>query len=129
MSLSRFHGSCSRIWLGRMHRTFHDRRDQVIDKKRAALVRAARREGHLCYWPVPLAAACACSIFFAISALTASRLKLAPRCIGGHSWKVWSSLPITCWTKTKRQNWNLNQSKYCCPRFFVTSFGQAVLPN
>src|SRR5438093_9365758 len=22
-----------RIWLGRMHRTFHDRRDQVIDKK------------------------------------------------------------------------------------------------
>src|SRR6266513_5583508 len=28
-----FHGSCSRIWLGRMRRTFHDRRDQVIDKK------------------------------------------------------------------------------------------------
>jgi len=33
-----------------------DRRDQVIEKRRAAL-RAARRKGHFCYWPVPLAAA------------------------------------------------------------------------
>ena len=32
--------------------------------------------------------------------------------------KVWSSLPTTCWTKTKRQNWYLNQSKYCCAAFF-----------
>jgi len=31
----RFHGSCSRIWLGRMRRAFHDRKDQVIDKRRA----------------------------------------------------------------------------------------------
>src|SRR6266480_7020751 len=78
-------------------------------------VRSARRDGCFCYWPVPLLAASACCIFFAISALTASRLKLAPLCIGGKSRKVWSSLPITCWTNTKRQNWNLNQSKYCCP--------------
>src|SRR5438876_8358427 len=32
-AFSRFHGSCSRIWLGRMRRGFHDRRNQVIDKK------------------------------------------------------------------------------------------------
>ncbi len=43
----------------------------------------ARREGHFCYWLGPLLAASACSIFFAISAFTASRLKLAPLCIGG----------------------------------------------
>src|SRR2546423_8123656 len=36
-----------------------------------------------CYWPVPLLAASAWAIFLAISAFTASRLKLAPRCIGG----------------------------------------------
>src|SRR4051794_25507306 len=29
----RCHSSCSRIWLGRMRRACHDRRDQVIDKK------------------------------------------------------------------------------------------------
>src|SRR5882757_9555344 len=45
--------------------------------------RAARREGYFGYCPVPLAAASACFIFAAISAFTASRLKLAPRCIGG----------------------------------------------
>src|SRR5206468_10039228 len=28
----RFHGSCSRIWLDRMRRTFHDRRDPGMDK-------------------------------------------------------------------------------------------------
>src|SRR5580765_632633 len=28
-----FHGSCSRIWLGRIRRAFHNRRDQVIDEK------------------------------------------------------------------------------------------------
>src|SRR6266446_9136764 len=33
----RFHGSCSRIWLGRMRRAFHNRRVQVIDKRRTAL--------------------------------------------------------------------------------------------
>src|SRR6266446_157696 len=29
----RFHGSCSRIWLGRMRRGFHYRRDQRIGQK------------------------------------------------------------------------------------------------
>src|ERR1700722_14713523 len=85
-----------------------------------------RRKGHASYWPVPLLAASASAIFFAISAFTASRLKLAPRCIGGESRKVLSSLPINCWTNTKRQNWNLNQSKYCCAPSFVPSLGQPV---
>ncbi len=35
------------------------------------------------YWLGPLLAASACCIFFPISAFTASRLKLAPSCIGG----------------------------------------------
>ncbi len=35
------------------------------------------------YWPGPLLAAAASAILFPISALMASRLKLAPRCIGG----------------------------------------------
>src|SRR5713101_1673818 len=33
----RFHGSCSRTSLGRMQRAFHDRRNQVIDKKAGGL--------------------------------------------------------------------------------------------
>src|ERR1017187_10313928 len=53
----------------------------------------------------------------------ASRLKLAPRCIGGYSRKGWISLPITCWTNTKRQNSYLNQSKYCCAPSFVPFTG------
>jgi hypothetical protein len=36
-----------------------------------------------CYWTGPLLAASASAIFLAISAFTASRLKLAPFCIGG----------------------------------------------
>src|ERR1700747_1369152 len=43
--------------------------------------------------------------------------------------KVCSSLATTCWTNTKRQNWNLNQSKYCCPPSFVPLFGQPVRSN
>ena len=39
-----------------------------------------------------------------ISALTASRLKLAPRCIGGYSMNVWAYSPTFCCRKTKRQN-------------------------
>src|SRR5438094_9867193 len=105
-----------------MHRTFHDRGDQVMDKKRAALVRAARREGHLCYWPGPLLAASASCIFFPISAFTASRLKLAPSCIGGESWKVWSSLHITCWTNTKSHNLNLNQTNNYRQPLFLPLF-------
>ena len=50
----------------------------------------------------------------AILAFTESRLKLAPFCIGGNSIAVSASLATCCWTNTKRQNWYLNQSKYCC---------------
>src|SRR6202011_6283053 len=50
----------------------------------------------------------------AIFAFTASRLKLAPFCIGGNSIAVIASFSTCCWTNTKRQNSNLNQSKYCC---------------
>jgi hypothetical protein len=67
---------------------------------RATSVRAARHQERLFQTldqlPGPFAAASACSIFFAISALTASRLKLAPRCIGGNSRKVCSSLAMSC---------------------------------
>jgi len=56
--------------------------------RRAAALASRRREGHSGYWPAPLLAASASAIFFAISALTASRLKLAPRCIGGKSRKL-----------------------------------------
>ena len=54
-------------------------------------------------------AACAAAIF----AFTASRLKLAPFCIGGNSIAVMASFSTSCWTNTKRQNSYLNQSKYC----------------
>ena len=49
----------------------------------------------------------------AIFAFTASRLKLAPFCIGGNSIAVIASFSTCCWTNTKRQNSYLNQSKYC----------------
>ena len=39
-----------------------------------------------------------------IFALTASRLKLAPFCMGGYSIAVCASLATSCCTKTKRQN-------------------------
>ena len=50
-------------------------------------------------------AALAASIF----AFTASRLKLAPFCIGGNSTAVMASFSTCCWTNTKRQNSYLNQ--------------------
>src|SRR5213080_4852182 len=115
--------------LTRRSRAFHDRKARLIHRFGGRPMRAARREGHFCYWPVPLAAFSAWAIFAAISAFTASRLKLAPRCIGGYSRKVWSSLPITCCTKTKRQNWNLNQSKYCCAPSFVPMLGHPWRSN
>src|SRR5437879_19036 len=62
----------------------------------------------------------------AIFAFTASRLKLAPFCIGGNSTAVIASFSTCCWTKTKRQNSYLNQSKYCCAPFFVPLSGQPV---
>src|SRR6266446_9181087 len=57
----RFHGSCSRIWLGRMRRGFHYRRDQRIGQKGGRPLRAARPESFLitgrclCSPPPPLA--------------------------------------------------------------------------
>src|SRR5262245_21205038 len=39
-----------------------------------------------------------------IWAFTASRLKLAPFCMGGKSIAVFASSPTTCCTNTKRQN-------------------------
>ncbi len=68
------------------------------------LSRTSPSDGRFRYCPEPLLAASAWAILLAISAFTASRLKLAPRCMGGKSRKVWSSLPITCCTNTKRQN-------------------------
>jgi hypothetical protein len=59
----------------------------------------------------------AAAILLAISALSASRLKFAPRCIGGQSskegekscpragWGTGFPWPLYLWTNTKRQNW------------------------
>src|ERR1700693_6073065 len=65
----------------------------------------------------------------AIFAFTASRLKLAPFCIGGNSIAVIASFSTCCWTNTKRQNSYLNQSKYCCAPNFVPLSGQPVRSN
>ena len=51
--------------------------------QRATIMQAARAGFESDQLLGPLAAASASAILFAISALTASRLKLAPRCIGG----------------------------------------------
>src|SRR6266702_3035448 len=59
----------------------------------------------LAYLPI---AARTASIF----AFTASRLKLAPFCIGGNSMAIMASLATSSWTKTKRQNSYLYQSQY-----------------
>ena len=66
-------------------------------------------------WPVPFDAASAWAIFFAISAFTASRLKLAPlhrRVDRGERLGVLArdQTPET----TRAPERNLNQSKYCC---------------
>jgi hypothetical protein len=55
------------------------------EQKKAALPvgSAADSKQKIRYWLGPLLAASAWAIRFAISAFTASRLKLAPRCIGG----------------------------------------------
>src|SRR4051794_32730792 len=62
----------------------------------------------------------------AIFAFTASRLKLAPFCIGGNSIAVMASFSTFCWTNTNRQNSYLNQSKYCCAPSLVPALGQPV---
>src|SRR5262245_15421615 len=67
-------------------------------------------------------AALAASIF----SFTASRLKLAPFCIGGNSIAVWANFSTWSWTNTKRQNSYLNQSKYACDPDLVPSSGQPV---
>lgn len=54
-----------------------------------------------------------------ILALTASRLKLAPFCIGGNAIAVIANFSTSCWTNTKRQNSYLNQSKYCRAPYLV----------
>jgi hypothetical protein len=53
------------------------------DEKAGGPVEPPAAKDHFYYWPGPLLAASASAILFDISALTASRLKLAPRCIGG----------------------------------------------
>src|SRR5467141_1322807 len=65
----------------------------------------------------------------AIFAFTASRLKLAPFCIGGNSIAVIASFSTSFWTNTKRQNSYLNQSKYCCAPYLVPLSGQPVRSN
>ena len=45
-----------------------------------------------------------CFMASSICAFTASRLKLAPFCIGGYSIAVLASFATSCWTNTKRQN-------------------------
>src|SRR2546428_13382042 len=76
------------------------------------------------YLPVPLLAASASAIFFPISALIASRLKLAPRCIGGKTREVWVFFALVCWTNKKGQNSYFNQSKDYFPPSFLPFFGQ-----
>src|SRR5258707_4902400 len=79
---------------------FKDEGARLMEKRAGGLCEAPRREGRFCYWLGPLLAASACCIFFAISALTASRLKLAPLCIGGQSKKGLRSFAPTSWTET-----------------------------
>src|SRR4051794_6763784 len=74
------------------------------------------------YLPIAILAA---SIF----AFTASRLKLAPFCIGGNSIAVFASFSTCCWTNTKRQNSYLNHEKYSCDPVLDPSLGQPVRSN
>src|SRR5215218_7332082 len=74
------------------------------------------------YLPIAVLAA---SIF----AFTASRLKLAPLCIGGNSIAVMASFSTCCWTNTKRQNSYLNHWKYSCDPDLVPLSGQPVRSN
>src|SRR4051812_23570940 len=60
---------------------------------------------------------------------TASRLKLAPFCIGGNSIAVIASFSTCCWTNTNRQNSYLNHWKYSCDPDFVPLSGQPVRSN
>jgi hypothetical protein len=87
------------------HTAVENRPGHVLWQKKGGALRAAPLvKVTSVYWALPLLAASAWAILAAISAFRASRLKLAPRCMGGYSKKVWISLAIICWTKTKRQN-------------------------
>ena len=70
-----------------------------------------------------------CLIASSIFAFTASRLKLAPFCIGGKSIAVMASFATSCWTNTKRQNSYLNQPKYSCEPYLDPLSGQPVRSN
>src|SRR6266702_427292 len=65
----------------------------------------------------------------AIFSFTASRLKLAPFCIGGNSIAVIASFSTTSWTSTKRQNSYLYHSQYCSEPFLVRFSGKPVRSN
>src|SRR6185312_17402655 len=85
-----------------------DRRSATPRTLLPLFVLAAARGGTLqrlliCYLPAGDSAA------FSICSLTASRLKLAPFCIGGNSIAVWASFATSCWTNWKRQNSKTNQ--------------------
>src|SRR4051812_24883845 len=106
-------------WIGIVARRQH--KEQLLELKSApgALAPGAGSGGYFAI------AAWAAAIF----AFTASRLKLAPFCIGGNSIAVLASFSTSCWTNTKRQNSYLNQSKYCCAPSLVPLFGQPVRSN
>src|SRR6266700_5551777 len=89
--------------------------------KRASHTRAVRHDDHQSTFYLAIDAWAA-----AIFAFTASRLKLAPLCIGGNSIAVMASFSTSCCTNTKRQNSYLNHSKYCCAPTFVPLSGQPV---
>src|SRR5207253_3796846 len=93
-------------------------RPEVIARGRALRMGHSHLSAH--YWPACLLTAS--SIF----AFTASRLKLAPFCIGGNSIAVMASLATCCWTNTNRQNSYLNHPKYACDPFLVPFSGQPV---
>src|SRR5207302_1510814 len=92
--------------------------------KRASHTRAARHDDHQStfYFAIAILAA---SIF----PFTASRLKLAPFCIGGNSIAVIASFSTCCWTNTKRQNSYLNHWKYSCDPALLPLSGQPVRSN
>ena len=79
-----------------LHRALAPRLPEAGRRAQTARVRA-----RLPYLPIAARAA-------AIFAFTASRLKLAPFCIGGYSMAVTMSFSTCSWTNTKRQNsyWN-----------------------
>src|SRR5882724_7022281 len=60
----RFHGFCSHNRLGRCGARFMIERIRLLKKGERLLCEPPAVKVILCYWPVPLAAASACCIFF-----------------------------------------------------------------